>query len=153
MTTPLAVNVRLLPTLNVLPFMVQVPVWLNIKFPVNVKLSANVNVILDATFKLPVNVVPLDVAVIDVTKTKLFAPDTVYPPVPKFKTVPLTRKLFINESAPVKPVRTKFAQFEEGVMVTVPEPLLALKKTLSTLVGTLAPDAPPDVADQFVVEL
>jgi hypothetical protein len=52
---------------------------------------------------------------------------------------------------PVYPVQvTDLAVPEE--IVTVPPPELALKKTSSAVVGTDAPPAPPDVADQLVVE-
>jgi hypothetical protein len=58
--------------------------------------------------------------------------------------------------APSRAVQVKLRQFEEVEIVTVNAPVptfeLASKITLSTDVGTLAPLAPPDVADQLVVD-
>jgi hypothetical protein len=73
--------------------------------------------------------------------------------VPKFKTVPFKDKVFAKFIVPANPVRFKLKQLDATFIVAVPLPLLPLKNTSSTVVGTDAPEAPPDVADQFVVEL
>src|SRR4051812_13859557 len=54
----------------------------------------------------------------------------------------------------VDPVVVKLWQTAvDELIVMVPPPLLALKTTSSAVVGTLAPPAPPDVADQCVVSV
>jgi hypothetical protein len=50
------------------------------------------------------------------------------------------------------PVQSSDRQFNAPVIVIVPVPEAALKNTLSAVVGTEAPEPPPDVADQLVVE-
>jgi hypothetical protein len=47
----------------------------------------------------------------------------------------------------------KLRQFKAPVKVILPEPDPLSKNTLSADVGTDAPDAPPEDADQFVVLL
>jgi len=49
------------------------------------------------------------------------------------------------------PVQSNDKQASAPVIVTVPVPELALKNTLSAMVGTEAPPPPPEVADQLVV--
>jgi len=52
---------------------------------------------------------------------------------------------------PVNPEKFRLLQLALTVeIVTVPEPELASKKTLSAEVGTDAPPAPPEVADHLV---
>lgn len=50
------------------------------------------------------------------------------------------------------PVQSSDKQANAPVSVTVPVPEAALKNTLSEVVGTEAPEAPPEEADQLVVE-
>jgi hypothetical protein len=50
-----------------------------------------------------------------------------------------------------EPVVSNDKQARAPVIVTVPVPELALKNTLSAVVGTDAPPPPPEVADQLVV--
>ena len=117
-----------------------------------VKLPAKVTVTLPTAI-LPVHTVPFGVIVILLFKAIVPVPVTVYPPVPKLNDVPDKARFALKFSVPVKPVKFKFAQREVTFTVAVPDPLDALKKTLSTDVGTDAPEPPPDVADQLVVEL
>lgn len=52
---------------------------------------------------------------------------------------------------PVKPVHTRLFTKGAEAIITSPAPLLASKYTFSPI-GTVAPLAPPEVVDQFVVE-
>jgi hypothetical protein len=61
-----------------------------------------------------------------------------------------TKDVAVN--VPVNPVKSKFKQtIPKPDTVTVFAPELASKKALSADVGTLAPLAPPELADQFAV--
>lgn len=69
--------------------------------------------------------------------------------------VKLPRQLIVPELEKVNapdPVQFSDKQFSAPVRVTVPVPEAALKKTSSVAVGTEAPEEPPEVADQLVVE-
>jgi hypothetical protein len=66
--------------------------------------------------------------------------------------LPATLKVPVDVSVHVAPVVVMLRQFNAPVRVIVGEPEAALMITLSAAVGTDAPAAPPDVADQFVVD-
>lgn len=64
--------------------------------------------------------------------------------------LPLMASVFDPVMVPVNPVHVRFRQLAAAVIVTVTVPEAAVKNTLSTLVGTVCPPAPPDVAAHLV---